>query len=352
MEYQKTAASIRAADSVITKAAYAYHDKLKKPPGSLGRIESLGIRLAGIAGRCPPPVPSRKAVLVFAADHGVAAQAVSAYPREATVQMVANVLQGGAAVSVLGRQVDARVVVVDAGVAGDLPEDSALVGGKVGPGTMDISAGPAMTSEQAVQALDLGVRVATREIERGLDMLACGEVGVGNTTPATAIVAVFTGRPPASFTGIGTGIDAEAVRRKAALIAEAIARNAPDRANGLDVLAKIGGFEIGAMAGAMLAGAAARIPVVLDGLISTSAALIAASIAPAAKDYFFAGHRSSEPSHTFALSHLGLEPLLILGMRLGEGTGAALAFGIIEAAARLMAEMATLEGARVSAARA
>lgn len=348
MSINELIASITPLDEASMAAARARQDTLTKPQGSLGRLEELSIQLAGIAGRCPPPIPTRKAVLVFAGDHGVVAQGVSAFPQDVTPQMVLNFLRGGAAINVLARQAGARVVVVDAGVAAPLPPAEGLINGKIAAGTADISLGPAMTPAQAIQALELGARVAGAEIGRGLDLLACGEMGIGNTTPATAIIAAFTGRSPLEITGPGTGLASPAVRHKADVIARSLAVTRPDPADGLDILAKVGGFEIGAMAGAMLAAAAARIPVVVDGLIATSAALIAAALAPAVRGYMISGHRSTEPGHNVALARLGLAPVIDLNLRLGEGTGAVLAFHFVDAAARILAEMATFAEAGVS----
>ena len=335
-------------DAAAMQTARDRQGTLTKPPGSLGRLEDLSIQLAGIAGRCPPPVPARRAVVVFAGDHGVVSQGVSAYPQAVTGQMVANFLAGGAAINVLARQAGARVVVVDAGVACDIPQSENLVAGKVGPGTSDMTQGAAMTRDEAHQAIQLGIRVAEAEIARGLDLLACGEMGIGNTTAAAAITAVCTGRSPEEVTGRGTGVDDDALARKTDMVKRAIDVNRPDKADAVDVLAKVGGFEIGAVAGAILAAAAARVPVALDGFIATSGALIACALAPEAKGYLIAAHRSAELGHDAALEQLGLAPLLDLQMRLGEGSGAALAFHLIEAAARIIREMATFGEAGVS----
>jgi len=335
-------------DEAAMEAARARQAVLTKPAGSLGRLEALSVQLAGIAGRCPPPIPARKAVIVFAGDHGVVAQGVSAYPQAVTPQMVLNFLRGGAAINVLARQAGARMVVVDAGVAEPIPTTAGLVQGKIAPGTADFTLGPAMTRTQAVAALELGARVAREEIARGLDLLACGDMGIGNTTPSAAITAVCTGALVRTVTGPGTGIGADALRHKIAVIETAIARNQPDPTDGLDVLSKVGGFEIGAIAGAMLAAGEARVPVVVDGFIATAGALIACLLAPTLRPYLIAGHRSQEPGHDIALAHLGLAPLLDLGLRLGEGTGAVLAFYLVEAAARILNEMATFAEAGVS----
>lgn len=341
-------ARIAPLDDEAMRAARARQDILTKPQGSLGRLEDLSVQLAGIIGHCPPPIPRRRAVLVFAGDHGVVAQGVSAFPQEVTPQMVLNFLRGGAAINVLARQAGARVVVVDAGIAADIPPTDGLIQGKIAPGTADFTLGPAMTREQATAALELGARVAQEQIERGVDLLACGDMGIGNTTPSAAITAVITGRSPREVTGYGTGIGSDALEHKIEVIETAIAHNRPDPKDALDVLSKVGGYEIGAIAGAMIAAAAARVPVVVDGFIATAGALIACTLAPNLRPYLIAGHRSQEPGHDIALAHLGLEPLLNLRMRLGEGTGAVLAFHIVEAAARIINEMATFTEAGVS----
>lgn len=348
MDVKQLVAAIRPLDEDAMAAARRRQDILTKPTGALGRLEELSIQLAGITRQCPPPTPRRRAVLVFAGDHGVVKNGVSAYPQEVTPQMVYNFLQGGAAINVLARQQGARVVIVDAGVAAPLAPADGLICAKIAAGTADLSVGPAMTRDQAAAALTLGASVAQTEIAAGLDMLACGDMGIGNTTPAAAIVSAITGQPPAVVTGPGTGIDSVAVQRKAALVAQALEINRPDPADALDVLAKVGGLEIGAIAGAMLAGAAAGLPVVVDGFIAASGALLAATLAPAARAYMIGGHQSTEPGHRAAMAHLGLAPLLDLRMRLGEGTGAVLAMGLVDAAARIINEMATFDSAGVS----
>lgn len=337
--------SIPLPDAEAAAQAAARQLILTKPAGALGRLEALSIRLAGMTGRVDW-LPTRRACLVFAGDHGVARQGVSAYPQEVTLQMVLNFLAGGAAVNVLARQMGARLVVVDAGVAGDLAAAPGLVLGKVARGTANLSQGPAMSAAEADAALALGVSVAQAQISEGLDILAVGEMGIGNTTSASAIVAATTGRPVAEVTGRGTGLDDAGRQRKIALVEEALALHDPcDRGT----LRKVGGFEIGAMAGAMMAAAAARVPVVIDGFISTAAALIAVQQNPAVRAYLVASHRSVEPGHRAALAWLGLEPLLDLDLRLGEGTGALLAMPVIEAAMRTLQEMATFAAAGVSA---
>jgi nicotinate-nucleotide--dimethylbenzimidazole phosphoribosyltransferase len=340
--------NIQPLDQAAIAAAIARQNQLTKPQGSLGRLEEISVQLAGISGQCPPPVPARKAVLVFAGDHGVVKQGVSAFPQEVTPQMVLNFLRGGAAVNVLARHAGARIRVIDAGVAFPLPAAPGLVAGRIANGTADMSEGPAMTRRQAQAAIELGARVVREEIAAGLDLLACGEMGIGNTTPATAIISVLTGCPPKEVAGPGTGINAEGISHKARIVEKSIAINQPDRTDGLDVLAKVGGFEIGAIVGAMLAAAEARIPIVVDGFIVTAAAMIAATIEPQAAAYMIAGHRSAEPGHDIALNALGIKPLLDIRLRLGEGTGAVLAMHQVEAAALILREMATFADAGVS----
>ena len=331
-------------DAAAMSAAAARQATLTKPAGALGRLETLSIRLAGMTGRLDW-LPRRPVAVVCAGDHGVVAQGVSPYPQAVTQQMVANFLRGGAAVNVLARQLGARVVVVDAGVAGDLAHHPDLVQGKVAYGTADFTRGPAMTPAQAEQALALGLRVAEQEIAGGADVVAVGEMGIGNTTSAAAAIAALTGVPAAEVTGRGAGLDEAGLRRKVAVIAAALALHSPAR---VDTLAKLGGCEIGAMAGIMLGAAARRVPVVVDGVISAAAALIAAQVAPGVRDYLIAGHRSAELGHAVALHALGLEALLSLDLRLGEGTGALLALPLIEAAMRTLQEMATFAEAEVS----
>ena len=313
--------------------------QLVKPQGALGELETLAARLAGMTGRLDW-LPQRKAVIVCAGDHGVVAQGVSNVPQSVTALMVSHFLNGTAAISVLARQMDATLFVVDAGVAADLDHHPQLVQGKIARGTADISQGPAMTQDQAVNSVALGIRVALQQIEQGLDLLVVGEMGIGNTTAASAIIATITGRDPAEVTGRGTGIDAAALQHKIRIVEQALEVNDPSAEN---PLAKVGGFEIGAMAGLMIGAASRRVPVVIDGLICTAAALIAATWRPDIKHYLIAGHQSAEPGHQIALEWLGLRPLLNLEMRLGEGTGAVLAIPLIEAAMRTFQEMAILD---------
>ncbi|MDE3077595.1 MAG: nicotinate-nucleotide--dimethylbenzimidazole phosphoribosyltransferase [Chloroflexota bacterium] len=313
-------------------AARARQDTLTKPQGALGRLEAISIQLAGITGQAIPKI-TRKAVIVMAADHGVTAEGVSAYPAEVTPQMVANFAAGGAAINVLARHVGAQVRVVDMGV---------------GRPTGNIAQGPAMTRDRAIDCLERGIEAAEHEIAGGADLLASGDMGIGNTTASSAIVAALTGHPVRQVTGRGTGVSDEQFERKVATIERALATNGPDPKDALDVLAKVGGFEIAGIAGVILGAAAKRVPVLADGFISGAGALVAIRLCPNAASYTFAAHRSVETGHAIVLNVLGLEPLLSLDMRLGEGTGAALAMPIIEAAAKILAEMATFDEAGVS----
>lgn len=336
-------------DAAAMAAARERQDQLTKPPGSLGRLEELSVHLAGVTGKVPPLL-ERRTVIVMAGDHGVAGEGVSAYPAEVTAQMVLNFLRGGAAISVLARQAGARVVVVDMGVAADLAPHPHLRSQKVARGTRNLAQGPAMSREQALQAVETGIGVVQDEIARGLDIVVTGDMGIGNTTPSAAIVAAITGSPVELVTGRGTGIDEARWSRKVEVIRRALAVNRPDPTDALDVLAKVGGFEIGGLAGVILGAAAGRVPIVADGFISGAAALIAVGLCPAARDYLIASHSSVEPGHRAVLGHLGLRPLLDLNLRLGEGTGGALALPIVDAAARILGEMATFAEAAVSGA--
>ena len=316
------------------------HDRLAKPPGALGRLEELGVRLAGMAGVCPPPMPEPAVVAVFAVDHGVVDEGVTPWPREVTARMVAAFARGGAAVNALARQVGADVVVVDVGVASrvDVP---GVVDRKVRAGTRNLALEPAMTEVEARQALDAGAETAGRCVDGGARCLLTGDMGIGNTTAAAALVAAFTGRSAAAVTGRGSGIDDDALARKVAAGERGLSRAGTSPP--LDVLARLGGLEIAALAGFVTGGAAERVPVLLDGLSAAAAALAAAAIAPGVEQWCVAGHRSTEPGATIALEHLGLHPLLDLGMRLGEGTGALLALPLLQASARVLREMATLD---------
>lgn len=322
---------------------------LTMPPWALGRLLDLAVDLAGMTRSLDPPV-ARRVLVVMAGDHGVVEEGVSAFPQEVTIQMLHNFARGGAGVNVLTEQAGARVVVVDAGVAGDtsdLAAAGALVDRRVAPGTANIATGPAMRRDQAVRAVEAGIEIA-RELADTSDLYATGEMGIGNTTPSSAIAAVLCGISPEQATGCGTGLSENERIRKAHIVARAIACNRPDPADPIDVLAKIGGYEIGAIAGLILGAAAQRKPVLIDGFISTAGALLAQGLCPESAGYMIAAHQSAEPGHEAALERLGKKPLLELGMRLGEGTGAALAMHLLEAAVRILTRMATFGEAGIS----
>ncbi len=340
-------ARIEPLDAVSMRNARTRQDMLTKPLGSLGCLESLSIQIAGITRQSQPQL-RQKVVVVMAGDHGVVREGVSAYPQEVTPQMVLNFLSGGAAINVLSRHVGARVVIVDMGVACDIPAHPDLLVKKVAYGTQNITSGPAMSRQQAEQAILTGAAVVESEIAHGLDILATGDMGIGNTTPSAAIAAAVTGKPASEIVGRGTGVDDDGLRRKIFAVERALQRNQPDPQDGLDLLAKVGGFEIGGLTGAILSAAANHRPVVIDGFISTAAAIIAATLAPRVKDYLVAAHTSQELGHRRMMVWLGLTPLLDLQMRLGEGTGAVLAMSLVEAACKILNEMATFGEAGVS----
>jgi nicotinate-nucleotide--dimethylbenzimidazole phosphoribosyltransferase len=338
------AAEAELPDERASAEAKRRHLTLTKPPGSLGRLEELGARLAGMAGRCPPPVPESPAVVVCAGDHGVLDRGVSPWPREVTAAMVSNFCAGGAAVNAIAKTVGARVSVLDVGVAGELEWHPSLRGAKGRRGTDDLSRGPAMGREEAAKAVLAGAGVAEELVESGgVDLLVTGDMGIGNTTPAAALISAFTGRPPEETTGRGTGVDDETYRLKVRVVREALERHAPGPGDPLGVLASLGGLEHAAIVGVILMGAACGVPVVLDGVVSDAAALAARALAPSSAGYLIPGHLSAEPGATIALDSLDLKPLLDLDMRLGEGTGGLLAVPLIGAAARVLGTMATLE---------
>lgn len=323
------------------------HTVLTKPPGSLGPLEDVGCQIAGIYAACPPPQPQRVAIAVFAGDHGVHAQGVTPWPQEVTVQMVGNFLAGGAVINALARQIGAEVLVVDVGVAVDLPDGAGLLARKVAHGTADLSVGPAMSREQALAAIDVGIEVAGLLVDHGHQVLVTGDMGIANTTASAALVAVFTGCSVAAVTGRGTGIDDPTLARKVAVVERALSRGVRPE-DPIAAVAQVGGFEHAALVGFLLAGAARRVPVVLDGVIACSAALVARALAPVAAGYWVAGHRSAEPGASAALASLGLRPLVDLDLRLGEGSGAALAVPLLQSAARVLREVATFDSAGVS----
>jgi len=338
---------IKPLDEKAMAAARARQDTLTKPLGSLGRLEELSIKLAGIRGE-PIPKINHKVIVTMAADHGVVAEGVSAYPQAVTPQMVLNFLHGGAGINVLGRHVGAKVIVVDMGVASDIEPHPALLSRKIACGTQNMARGPAMTREQAVRSIEVGLEIVENEVKKGLDIVGTGDMGIGNTTPSSAITAAITGEKVAKVTGRGTGIDDKQLAHKVEVIERALRVNQPNPDDAIDVLAKVGGFEIGGICGVIIGTAAHRIPVVIDGFVSGAAALIAVGLSPVAKDYLIASHCSVEIGHKAILKYLGLKPILDLELRLGEGTGAALGIFLIEAAAKVLSEMATFADAGVS----
>ena len=372
-QFEAARGRLRPGDPAASVEATARQARLTKPPGALGRLEAISVQLAAIARVSPPPVPEPAVVVVFAADHGVLASGVSPWPQEVTAQMVANFCAGGAAINVLARHVGARVEVVDVGVATPLlivpmaeaasdpltdspvdpvsgtqsPAGAEVVGRKVAFGTADLAHGPAMTRTQALLALDVGVEAASRAIASGARCLLTGDMGIGNTTPSAAIIAAITGRPAAEVTGRGAGADDAVLAHKIEVIERALER-LQSTAGTLTLLEEVGGLEIAALAGLIIGGAAAGVPVLIDGVIAAAAALVAVSLCPDSREYLFAGHRSVEPGSTAALAHLGLEPLLDLELRLGEGSGATLALPMLQAAAKILREMATFDSAGVT----
>ncbi|MEV4073416.1 nicotinate-nucleotide--dimethylbenzimidazole phosphoribosyltransferase [Nonomuraea fuscirosea] len=349
----ETLAAIRPADPRALAEARAHQDRLTKPRGSLGVLEDVAVRLAGAAGVSPPPMPEPAALAIFAADHGVHARGVTPWPQEVTVQMVGNFLAGGAVANAFAAQAGATVTVVDVGVAADLPDAPQLIKHKIAYGTADLSQGSAMTVDQAVRALEAGILVGKELIAAGARCLITGDMGIANTTASAALISAFTGMDPAEVTGRGTGIDDEMYERKVGLVRSALRVNAvsdvsSSPSEALRALAAVGGFEHAAIAGLILCGAAERVPVILDGVIAGAAALVAAALDPAAIDHCVAGHRSAEPGHTAALTHLGLRPLVELELRLGEGTGGLLAHPMVCAAVRVLHEVATFDSAGVT----
>jgi nicotinate-nucleotide--dimethylbenzimidazole phosphoribosyltransferase len=381
----ETIAAIRPLDERAMRAARDRHDRLTKPRGSLGVLEELSVRLAGIAGVCPPPLPSPAAVAVFAADHGVHAQGVTPWPQEVTAQMVHNFVAGGAVVNAFARQVGAEVTVVDVGVNGELPSAPGLLARKVANGTADMTRGPAMTPDEARRAVEVGIEVARDLVVAGHRCLATGDMGIANTTASAALIAAFTGREVEAVTGYGTGIDHATHARKVEVVRTALARARTElaghdgtdggdarvaalarartelpgdggtdgtdarvaAADPLGVLAQVGGLEHAAIAGFILGAAAERVPVLLDGVIAGAAALVTVALAPGARDFCVAGHRSAEPGHAAALGFLELRPLIDLELRLGEGTGALLSLPILSSAVRVLHEVATFDAAGV-----
>ncbi len=350
---KETIEEIRALDEAAMQSARARQSTLTKPLRSLGVLEDLSVKVAGITRNHMPEI-KEKVIITMAGDHGVADEGVSIFPKEVTSQMVYNFLRGGAAINVLARYIGARVVVVDMGVAADIElkpvehRSYDFINRKIAYGTANMTKGPSMSYEDAERSIEAGIEVLEHEIEKGVGIVGVGDMGIGNTTPSSAIVAFITGAPVEKVTGRGTGLDDGGLESKIKTIKKAIELNKPDRGDAIDILAKIGGFEIGGMAGVMLAAASHRIPVVVDGFISGAAALIAYELSPKIRDYLIASHLSVEAGHRDILDHLGINPLFDLNMRLGEGTGAALGINIVEASCKILREMATFEEAGVS----
>ncbi len=341
--FSAAAARVRPLDEAARQVALARQDQLTKPSGSLGALEELGTRLAAITGTCPPPIPCSPAVAVFAADHGVVDAGVTMWPRAITAQMVANFATGGAAINAIARQVGAAVHVIDVGVATDVQGSSLVVRNrKIRAGTDNLAEGPAMSHADAQSALDAGALVAAELVDAGHDLLVTGDMGIGNTTPAAAVIAAMCGRDAAEVTGPGAGSDAPTIACKLEVVGAAVAR-ARGLSDPVAILADVGGLEIAALAGFIVGSVAARIPVVVDGVITLASLAAAEAIVPGVAAHCIAGHLSTEPGAGVVLQHLGVEPLLDLRLRLGEGTGGCLAVPVVQAAARLLDEMATFD---------
>lgn len=346
---ETTLKSIRPVNPSFHEQAQSILDRQAKPQGSLGRLEEFGRRYAAIREDLKPCIP-KKVIFTFAGDHGVADEGVSAFPKEVTPQMVFNFLRGGAGVNVIARHVGADVVVVDIGVDYEFADAPGLMMKKVGRGTANMAVGPAMSREDAVRAMEVGIELAHRYADMGYDIFGTGDMGIANTTPSSAIVAAITGKTVEDVTGRGTGINDSAWSNKVSVIKRALEVNRPDSADPLDVLAKVGGFEIAGIAGLILGGSARRIPIVVDGFISTAGALIATELEPLVKEYIFMAHKSVEIGHQAALERIGHRPFVDLEMRLGEGTGAALGINLVECGVKVLTEIASFDAAGVSGA--
>ena len=344
---EDTLARITPLDPALIEQAQTQLDNKTKPPGSLGRLEEFARRIVAITGSARPDV-SRKVIVTFAGDHGIVEEGVSAFPKEVTPQMVFNFLQGGAGLNVLARHAGAEVRVVDVGVDFDFGDAPGMIHAKVARGTKNFARGPAMSRDEALAAINVGIGMAEQCAADGVGLVGTGEMGIGNTTPSSAIIAAISGITVRELTHRGTGIGDAALERKIAAIEEGLVLNRPDPNDPLDVLAKVGGFEIAAITGLVLGCAARRIPVVIDGFISTAGALIASELHATVRDYLFAAHQSVEIGHRFMLERIGVRPMLDLDLRLGEGTGAALAMTLIDAGVKILNEMATFEQAGVS----
>ncbi len=345
-DLEKLLERIEPLNEAVMAKTQARLDDLTKPRGSLGVMESIAKKIAGITGKVIPSI-SKKTCILMAGDHGVTEEGVSAYPREVTAQMVLNFLEGGAAMSVLTRHVGAELVVVDVGVNADFADNHFLWNKKVAYGTMNMCKGPAMTPEQTFKALEVGFETVSNCLDEGSELIGIGEMGIGNTTSSAALLSVFSGASPREITGRGTGVDDERLKLKIGAIEKALKVNSPNASNPLETLTKVGGLEIAGLTGVILGCAARRVPVVLDGFISGAAALVATHMNPYVKDYLLASHLSEECGHKLMLEILGVVPILHMNMRLGEGTGAALVINIIEAALKILKEMATFSGAGI-----
>jgi nicotinate-nucleotide--dimethylbenzimidazole phosphoribosyltransferase len=347
---EETTKKITELDNKLMKKAQDRLDNLTKPQGSLGRLEELARLVVGITGKENPEIKN-KVIFTLAADHGVTAEGVSAYPKEVTAQMVYNFLSGGAGINVLAKHIGAKVIVVDIGVAHKFKIKNLKLKNfrdkKINYGTKNMVKGPAMTRKEAIKSIETGIELFAEEAKRGIDIVATGDMGIGNTTASSAITACFTGKPVEDVTGRGTGINDTVLKNKIEVIKKTIKINQPNPADPVDILSKIGGFEIGGLAGIILAAAAEKVPVVIDGFISGAAALVAYHLAPKVKNYLIASHCSQELGHRIILDYLGLKPILNLDLRLGEGTGAALGINIIEAAVKILTQMATFKSAGV-----
>lgn len=339
--------SIKPLECPERKAIQKHLDNLTKPRKSLGRLEELAEKFICVKGKNPPIMP-RKTIMVFAGDHGITEEVVSAFPKEVTFQMVHNFLNGGAGINVLARHSGATVTVIDIGVDHDFEAVEGLISMKTDYGTGNMVTGPAMTLEKTLETVMTGVKLAEQADKEGFSLIGTGEMGIGNTTPASAVTSIICDKKPEEVTGRGTGIDDDVYARKINLIKKAIDLNNPDSSDPLDTLSKLGGYEIAGICGLILGAASRNIPVVTDGFISTSGAIVAKALCPHISDYLFASHQSVEQGHKIQLEYLGLTPLLYLDLRLGEGTGAALAMGLIDAGLKIYLEMATFENASVA----
>lgn len=344
---KETIKKIKGLDHNLMQKAQERLDGLTKPRGSLGRLEELAKLTVGITGKENPGFQN-KVIFTLAGDHGVTEEGVSAFPKEVTPQMVYNFLNGGAGINVLANHIGARVVIVDMGVAADLKPHTGLIIKKVNYGTKNMSKGPAMTKEEAIKSIETGIEIFEGEFKKGIDIVGTGDMGIGNTTPSSAITTLFSGMSAEDVTGRGTGINGGSLKNKIEIIKRSIDLNRPDPRDPIDVLSKIGGFEIGGLVGVILGAASKRIPVVIDGFISGAAALIAYQLEPKTRDYMIAAHSSVEKGHKVIFDHIGLVPLLDFDLRLGEGTGAALGINIVEASIKILTEMATFQSASVS----